>query len=741
MSKKRLVRVLPVAVLCLGLLGACSESVDESASSAPVEPPAVLDADAAARAARAISHPAWLRSHLPEHTVAYLRLPSFWGWLAAPNGRALDAAWASEAHTQAIRRLRQALREDPLLTESDLGPALGLLLADLASPLEIAVVDSSDTPGPTSSILATVQLEVDDVADLNARLAALAPQFPLLRAPLDEEGRGELNDMGVLKFDADSQRLFVLTGLTATEDRLNRLMTQSREDGTAALEEVEGELDESGQGAFFWINLEGLGGMARGALPQDPSAALLRDLVSKSASLAGGWGSVDGHGHLQLRLKAPQARILSYLAPTAPSPALKAAGVPQWVASVNLPDEAQWQALLERADIDFGPGTREQIDVFSARIAAGLGTDPQQLLPLLGPALLRFQDDAGTYTALQVRDREALYTRLQQMGEKLGWRWEQLQAGDVEVHHLRLPSLLSDADLADADAQLRPWLRLYQRTGTQLYWLEDGDDWLIFAGLPQMLADRSAARPDADLAAWMQAGAYGADDSLAAVVVATRDMYRQSYYAYLRALQVLLSALDVAADFASLPSASALGLPRDGLAGLALQASGDTLGLRLHYDATPLDLMSGATSFTTVTTAGILAAIAIPAYQDYAVRAQVASVQLGMQPLQDWVTEQYLAAGEFPEDLDDFDFSDGRLFDALRYLDDLWLDDGAITLELGDEAAAVLQGEYLVLTPYQAGDRVVWRCALGPVDDGARPLAEPYYDTSISDKHLPSACR
>ncbi|MFO1405883.1 MAG: hypothetical protein U1E96_15070, partial [Azonexus sp.] len=92
------------------------------AAPAPVLPP---------RAAQPIVQTAWLRERLPEHTVAYLRIPSAWGLLSAPSGRPLDPALASEPHARIVTALREAVRKDKTLAVTGLAPALTLLLGDL----------------------------------------------------------------------------------------------------------------------------------------------------------------------------------------------------------------------------------------------------------------------------------------------------------------------------------------------------------------------------------------------------------------------------------------------------------------------------------------------------------------------------------------------------------------------------------------------------------------------------------
>src|SRR5690606_16305376 len=151
---------------------------------------------------------------------------------------------------------------------------------------------------------------------------------------------------------------------------------------------------------FFWIKLEGVNGMAAAYLPQDARSALLRDLVLKSESLSAGWGTVGGHGRLRVRLHAPQAGLLARFAPKAPPPVLKTAGEPRWAATLNLPDAQQWQELIDHLDADFGEGTHAGFDKAKAEAVARLGLDPIELMRRLGPAMVGFEDDAGSYTAI-----------------------------------------------------------------------------------------------------------------------------------------------------------------------------------------------------------------------------------------------------------------------------------------------------------------------------------------------------
>lgn len=122
----------------------------------------------------------------------------------------------------------------------------------------------------------------------------------------------------------------------------------------------------------------------------------------------------------------------------------------------------------------------------------------------------------------------------------------------------------------------------------------------------------------------------------------------------------------------------------------------------------------------TVAIVGILAAVALPAYQDYTIRAQVAeglSLASGAKVV---VAEYYANKGELPADSDAAGYGGAKG----KYVETVEIENGAITATFGEGANAKLVGS-LDLTPDDSDESgvLIWSCS-----------------GTIAQKYLPSSC-
>ena len=124
---------------------------------------------------------------------------------------------------------------------------------------------------------------------------------------------------------------------------------------------------------------------------------------------------------------------------------------------------------------------------------------------------------------------------------------------------------------------------------------------------------------------------------------------------------------------------------------------------------------------------GILAAIAIPAYQDYTIRAQVSEGLNLAGGAKAAVTEFYQDRGVMPSDNTEAGLEDSSNIEG-KYVSDVAVGnaDGVVTVTYGNDAHVIINGETVTLTAADNLGSVSWTCASGG---------------TIEDKHLPAACR
>ena len=124
---------------------------------------------------------------------------------------------------------------------------------------------------------------------------------------------------------------------------------------------------------------------------------------------------------------------------------------------------------------------------------------------------------------------------------------------------------------------------------------------------------------------------------------------------------------------------------------------------------------------------GILAAIAIPAYQDYTIRAQVSEGLNLAGGAKAAVAEYTMDRGSFPDSNATAGLSDAGQIVG-KYVQSVTVTGtGLISVAYGRVANVVLRTGILELSPFTNAGSVEWDCRAN--------------GTTIADKHLPAACR
>ena len=144
---------------------------------------------------------------------------------------------------------------------------------------------------------------------------------------------------------------------------------------------------------------------------------------------------------------------------------------------------------------------------------------------------------------------------------------------------------------------------------------------------------------------------------------------------------------------------------------------------------------------------GILAAIAIPAYQDYTIRSQVTEGMTLAGDLKASIAEYTAQVGDWPPTMVELGLGSGGTTKTGRYVNAVDVANGTITIEYGKDANLAINGGFLSFRPLQnANEDVVWVCGnaddpTGTNDTPAGGTASGANLTTLIDKYVPSSCR
>ena len=173
---------------------------------------------------------------------------------------------------------------------------------------------------------------------------------------------------------------------------------------------------------------------------------------------------------------------------------------------------------------------------------------------------------------------------------------------------------------------------------------------------------------------------------------------------------------------------------------------------RLQQGFTLIELM------IVVAIIGILAAIAIPAYQDYTIRSQVTEGLNLAGAAKAAVAESYSQTGIAPLNRTEAGMSVNAIDTNGKYVTSVEVTNGVITITYGgtpQQANAVIAGQTLELVPYETTDKsVVWQCGAAPAPaaagtqllgtgtaQAAAAGGGTLATTATLNKYLPKACR
>jgi type IV pilus assembly protein PilA len=144
---------------------------------------------------------------------------------------------------------------------------------------------------------------------------------------------------------------------------------------------------------------------------------------------------------------------------------------------------------------------------------------------------------------------------------------------------------------------------------------------------------------------------------------------------------------------------------------------------------------------------GILASLAISAYQTYTVRAQVAEGIQMAAGAKVPVIDAFNMDGEPPIGRTEAGMSPNAADTKGKYVASVNIVNGRVDVEFGNEAHVEILGDTVSFTPYMTdGGSFIWRCGNAPEPPNANLLSgvensSAHQDPTVDDRYLPSSCR
>ena len=139
---------------------------------------------------------------------------------------------------------------------------------------------------------------------------------------------------------------------------------------------------------------------------------------------------------------------------------------------------------------------------------------------------------------------------------------------------------------------------------------------------------------------------------------------------------------------------------------------------------------------------GILASIAIPAYQDYTIRAQVAESFSITGEMKLSIKDFYKDRGRFPSNNIEAGVPEAKHLIG-NYVKTVVVADGAMHVEFGNHVNRHLEGQILTIRPIFVSasptSPTSWTCGYRAPPDGMEAVGEDR--TTLAARHLPASCR
>jgi len=663
---------------------------------------------------------AWLRDHLPDDALLYMRVPHPFGLLAAPKGNAFDAALRSDANLTTVAKIREGISANvlpriPMFQDV----RLRLLEKHLRSPVELAVL-----PLPAPSLLVSGNIDVGSIRQFESLFEEISAEQAsmYLAAPLDEQGKGQVEGLGVpafVKFDPSNGQLLLNIGPSVSAESFLLAIDSVMLNADHDMRGLEDRVDQSGQGLFLWVNAERALPMAMMMMQPEQYEQVTNFGLDKASSAAFGWGVANGKGRISVVANLREEYDRGFVPLVDNDVSATAAGDPDGLMLLSIPTAEEFVRIEARVLDALEADSIAEWDEFKEGMIEELGFSFDDFLRAVGPEMLIVFDDAGDYGALRVRDRKLWDRIIKSIADKLESGPETRRIDGRTYYHWAMQGEMANLD-ASRETETQWFAELFARQKEHTYWTYDGD-YMYFASVPQILMDRYDLGAATSIRDWLEQRQFIDVSTAILSMSGTSDKLPERIYAvYLEVLQILADVAQTDIDMWSMPTARQLGLPRDGTLGFTISLGDPMLAAEFTFENNPAEFLGGVGG---IFVAGMVAAIAIPAYQDYEIRAKVSEGMILASPAKAAVTEHYQANGTFPGPVDAAELS--MPDNAGKHVRSIIVEPGSGRILIDFKVESIPEGGQMYFRPVPSSDGSLdWKCS-----------------ATLEDKHLPERCR
>lgn len=674
-----------------------------------------------------VENASWLRNKLPEKTLTYIRIPTLWNLFFEANADSLYPALSHSNNQVEIEKLQQALIDAYVSKIPEAYKThFKLLIKSIQTPLEMAITNAADNSMVPNCLLGTT-LKDFNKKDLQALIDSLVTEtHSMVRvlSPLSDDGKASLMAQMIpiyLDYDFTSGKLAILVGPTASEKILNGMLSQKQAHSSLNnIMDFENSVDQSGKNSEAWINIKAIYHQNQAMIPPPQKAMMEQMGIVDMEFVWMGTAQHSGKGEFILHIQMPDTGLRKLLPRVDEDFDIQTAGTPDMALVLSLPTVEQIsQAYGFIKSVNPEMQAKDQvIQEGLSKINEAIGMNIADFLRAYGQQVIIVKDDSGLWFAQKVINKNLSDEIYKLFHTKLQGQTQSKSLAGVSIDETSFSMIELMKQFMPKDKGSEKLDELFY--GKQKIYTQEENGYVVWAAVPQILADRSNSKNKLSLKSFLQENLQlNWNQSFLAWAAESEYVSRDAYHKYLEIITFIASVAKTDVDLFNFPTAQELNLPEKGRYGISLNSSADFLSLRLSYEHSLLESFSGSNGMFAIALTGVLAAVAIPAYKDYTVRAKVMEKMYQVTPAKIFVSEEIIQGQDYP--------TTEAIIDALGETDDYLYneEDGSFTLLFTHSNDSYLLNKTIKISPnVNDNGYVVWIC-----------------ESNLTQAQLPQSCK